>query len=83
MRVDFSTAVNLALRDTVLLTSDGVLDNLYANEIVEIIRKGPLQVAADRLIKATLARMINDTGAEPSKPDDATIVLYRRTAKRA
>jgi len=78
MRVDFSTAVDLALRDTVLLTSDGVLDNLYINEIVEIIRKGPLPQAADRLIEATRDRMINGKGAEPSKPDDATIMLYRR-----
>jgi PPM family protein phosphatase len=83
MRVDFSTAIDLALRDTVLLTSDGVLDNLYVDEIVEIIRKGPLASAADRLIEATRDRMINGKGSKPSKPDDATIVLYRRVAKKA
>jgi serine/threonine protein phosphatase PrpC len=82
MRVDFSTAVDLALRDTVLLTSDGVLDNLFVDEIVEIIRKGPLDRAADRLIDATRDRMINGKGSQPSKPDDATIVLYRRKASR-
>lgn len=82
MRVDFSTAVDLALRDTVLLTSDGVLDNLYVDEIVEIIRKGPLDRAADRLIDATRDRMVNGKGSKPSKPDDATIVLYRRKASR-
>jgi serine/threonine protein phosphatase PrpC len=83
MRVDFSTAVDLGLRDTVLLTSDGVLDNLYVDEVVEIIRKGPLSVAADRLIEATRDRMINGQASKPSKPDDATIVLYRRKAKRS
>jgi serine/threonine protein phosphatase PrpC len=83
MRVDFSTAVNLALRDTVLLSSDGVLDNLYLDEIVEIIRKGPLPKAADRLIEATRDRMINGKGKQPSKPDDATLILYRRKKKPA
>lgn len=83
MRVDFSTAIDLALRDTVLLTSDGVLDNLYVDEIVEIIRKGPLAVAADRLIEATRDRMIKGKGSKPSKPDDATIVLYRRKTKKS
>jgi protein phosphatase len=78
MRVDVSTAISLAPFDTVLLTSDGVLDNLYIDEIVEIIRMGPIALAADRLLQATRARMEKQKGTEPSKPDDATIVLYRR-----
>lgn len=78
MRVDISTAIELAPRDTVLLTSDGVLDNLYVDEIVELIRIGPLGKAADRLVAATRRRMLNDKGSGPSKPDDLTIVLYRR-----
>lgn len=82
MRVDISSSIELALRDTVLLTSDGVLDNLYVDEIVEIIRAGPLPRAADRLIEATRERMANSKGTEPSKPDDATIVLYRRRRRR-
>jgi serine/threonine protein phosphatase PrpC len=78
MRVDISAPVAIAPRDTVLLTTDGVLDNLYLDEIVDIIRVGPLAVAADRLIAAAQARMMLVAEAEPSKPDDATIVLYRR-----
>ena len=54
-------------------------NRLLIDEIVEIIRKGSLAKAADRLIAATRDRMINGKGKEPSKPDDATIVLYRRT----
>lgn len=83
MRVDISSGLDLALRDTVLLTSDGVLDNLYLDEIVQIIRAGPLRRAADRLIEAARDRMANSKGPDPSKPDDATIILYRRRgAKR-
>jgi len=78
MRVDISTAIDLALNDTVLLVSDGVLDNLFVDEIIEIVRKGPLPVAADRLIAAARKRMAEEKGSKPSKPDDATLVLYRR-----
>jgi len=78
MRVDVSTAIDLALRDTVLLTSDGVLDNLYVDEIVELIRVGPLDKAADRLVAAARERMLSEKEGGPSKPDDLTIVLYRR-----
>jgi PPM family protein phosphatase len=82
MRVDISSSLNLALRDTVLLTSDGVLDNLYLDEIVAIIRAGPVERAADRLIEAARERMSNSKGTDPSKPDDATIILYRRRQTR-
>lgn len=78
MRVDVSTAIELALRDTVLLTSDGVLDNLYIDEIVELIRMGPVDRAADRLVEATRERMAAGEGSDPSKPDDTTVILYRR-----
>jgi protein phosphatase len=78
MRVDVSTAITLAPLDTVLLTSDGVLDNLYIDEIVAIIRSGPLARAADRLLEAARARMETRKGNDPSKPDDVTILLYRR-----
>jgi serine/threonine protein phosphatase PrpC len=83
MRVDVSTAIRLAPFDTVLLTSDGVLDNLYVDEIVNLIRVGPLARAADNLVTAARARMTNRSGSDPSKPDDLTVVLYRRrTGKR-
>jgi serine/threonine protein phosphatase PrpC len=82
MRVDVSSGIDVAPRDTVLLTSDGVLDNLYVDEIIEIIRIGPLGQAADKLIAAARERMLAAGGTAPSKPDDATIVLYRRPRRR-
>ncbi len=78
MRVDIGTPMELSVRDTVLLATDGLLDNLYGDEIVEIIRKGSLPAAADRLVDAARERMqLEDPGDTPSKPDDVTIVLYR------
>ncbi|MEE8308543.1 MAG: protein phosphatase 2C domain-containing protein [Gammaproteobacteria bacterium] len=77
MRIEVGTAVRLAQRDTVLLASDGLLDNLRLDEMVEVIRKGPLAVAADRLVELAAQRMAGSDLGDPSKPDDLTIVLYR------
>ncbi len=77
MRVEVGTAVQLAARDTVLLATDGLLDNLYIDEIVDIIRRGPLPRAADRLVEKARLRMGGEAKDQPSKPDDLTIVLFR------
>lgn len=78
MRVDIGARMPLSPLDTVLLATDGLLDNLYIDEIVEIIRKGSLPAAADRLVDAARERMrLEDPGNMPSKPDDVTIILYR------
>lgn len=83
MRVEMGGSLKLAVRDTVLLASDGLLDNLFVDEIVEIVRKGPLSAAADRLMEKASARMLDGASKQPSKPDDLTVVLYRpRPPKR-
>jgi len=77
MRVEIGGAVKLAVRDTVLLATDGLLDNLFADEIVDIIRIGPIAAAADRLVEKALKRMRTNGSGQPSKPDDLTIILFR------
>jgi PPM family protein phosphatase len=78
MRVEVGPALQLAVRDTVLLASDGLFDNLYIDEIVNTIRSGPLVAAADRLVERVQARMQGEDAAhQPCKPDDLTIVLFR------
>jgi serine/threonine protein phosphatase PrpC len=78
MRVEVGPALQLAVRDTVLLASDGLFDNLYIDEIVATIRSGPLAAAADRLVARAHARMQGEGAADqPCKPDDLTIVLFR------
>ena len=78
MRVEIGPALDLAPHDTVLLASDGLFDNLFFDEIVELVRMGPLAPAADRLVAAARERM-SAAGADgrPCKPDDLTIILFR------
>lgn len=83
MRVEVGPTLQLAVRDTVLLASDGLFDNLFIDEIIDTIRKGPLPAAADRLVERARERMSGQGPAEhPCKPDDLTIVLYRPQATR-
>ena len=83
MRIEVGAPTRIDARDTVLLASDGLMDNLFIDEILEVVRKGPLPDAADELMKRASGRMANDAGGKPSKPDDLTVVLFRRrSAKR-
>jgi serine/threonine protein phosphatase PrpC len=61
-----------------MLATDGVLDNLYVDEIVELIRCGSLSKAADALAARARKRMYEPKLDRPSKPDDLTFILFRR-----
>jgi protein phosphatase len=83
MRVEIGPSLQLAKRDTVLLASDGLFDNLFIDEIVDSIRVGPLKEAADRLVERVRSRMQGEgTSDQPCKPDDLTVVLFRPRPKR-
>lgn len=81
MRIEIGTPAHLDRFDTVLLSSDGLLDNLYIDEIVASIRAGTLAHAADELVRLALARMEGGRKG-PSKPDDFTVILYRLPRRR-
>jgi serine/threonine protein phosphatase PrpC len=78
MRIEIGAALRIAKRDTLILASDGLFDNLYLDEIVELIRKGDLQSSARQLVELTRARMNTTQSELPSHPDDLTFILYRR-----
>jgi serine/threonine protein phosphatase PrpC len=82
MRIEVSAPIELAAHDTVVLASDGLLDNLYMSEIVETARCGPLPEKADKLAAMAAERMSTQDEKLPSKPDDLSIVLYRRNYKK-
>lgn len=82
MRIDIGPTFTLRPRDTVGLGSDGLFDNLRLEEIVDIVRKGPLDAAAQSLVDAVRRRMQGTESNHPTKPDDATFILYRPHSKR-
>ncbi|MGD2108451.1 MAG: protein phosphatase 2C domain-containing protein [Phycisphaerae bacterium] len=78
MRIEVGPRVALRPRDTLILATDGLFDNLGVPEIVELIRKGPLETACTQLRDACRDRMLNPQPDQPSKPDDTALVLFRR-----
>jgi len=80
MSVDVGPELPLAPRDTVLIASDGLSDNLRLQEIVDRIRVGPLEEVCYSLASYAKKRMSSQTAGVPSKPDDLTFVLYRPQA---
>ncbi len=82
MHVELGPPLRLAPRDTVVIGSDGLFDNLYVGEVVELVRAGPLQVAAARLLDACRQRMQSESTTHPHKPDDLAFILYRRNSQR-
>ena len=80
MRIDVGPTLKLARRDTVLLATDGLFDNLYNDEIVGLARKGPIEKAAGALATEAQARMLDAAKGLPSKPDDLSVILFRRLA---
>ncbi|MCB9849556.1 MAG: serine/threonine-protein phosphatase [Phycisphaerales bacterium] len=77
MRIEIGPPVKLKVRDTLLLATDGLTDNLSTPEIVEHIRKGALAKAAQSLRESCHKRMLTPESDHPCKPDDMTFMLYR------
>lgn len=82
MRIEIGPSVELAARDTVLIASDGLFDNLHIPEIVELARKGRLSGCAQQLADQASRRMRESTNGTPSKPDDLTLLLFRLATTR-
>lgn len=78
MRIDVGAAVDLDLRDTILLASDGLMDNVHVEEMIEIVRKGPLADAVQKVVELANQRMKNVKDGQPSKPDDLSLILFRK-----
>jgi serine/threonine protein phosphatase PrpC len=77
MRIEVGSAIALAPRDTLLLASDGLSDNLHMPEIVECVRKGPLVEVTRELARNARERMESGESGNPSKPDDLTFAIFR------
>jgi serine/threonine protein phosphatase PrpC len=83
MRIEIGPPLTLAARDTIVLGSDGLFDNLHVEEVVQLVRKGPLEKAARALADLARLRLLQPEEGHPSKADDLTFIIYRPAAKRS
>ena len=81
MRIDVGPRTRVAARDTLVMGSDGLFDNVTMEEVVALVTQGPLDVAAETLVALARRRMEMPAMDEPSKPDDLTLILYRQRGR--
>lgn len=78
MRIEIGPAISMARYDTLLLATDGLVDNVLPGEAVAHLRSGPLIAGAEALARLARERMNEAAPGVPSKPDDCTFLAFRR-----
>lgn len=78
MRIEIGSAIPLAPHDTVVVCSDGLVDNLQFEEISAGLRQGRLDRMLQKLADTAVRRMTESEPGRPSKPDDLSLIAYRR-----
>ena len=78
MRIDMGPGVELRPRDTVLVASAGLTDNVHLDAILEHVRRGPLPGSARDVAGLARRRMLRSDTQQPSKPDDLSLILFRK-----
>lgn len=80
MSVEVGLPFTLAAKDTLVVASDGLFDNLSLQEVIDGARTGPIDAGTAALTDLALRRMAAgtcNTADAPSKPDDLTVLLHR------
>jgi len=80
MRIDVGPRIQLQVRDTILVGSDGLFDNVLITEAIDSIRRGSIEQSARRLATLCRTRMAAHDAEHPSKPDDLSFIIYRPAA---
>ncbi len=89
MKIDVGPTVALAPLDTVVLGSDGLWDNLHFDEVIDLLRAGPLVEGVEATCNLARSRMGllagelpsagRSSDEEPGKPDDLTVIAFRQS----
>ncbi len=81
MRIELGPTLKMAPRDTLVLCSDGLSDNVTTDEIVTTLRTGDLLASTTALVSLARQRMQADGAMSvehATKPDDLTVIVIRR-----
>jgi serine/threonine protein phosphatase PrpC len=82
MHVEVGSVRKVSSRDGLLVASDGVLDNLLMDEIVNLLRTGSAAIAATRIGALAWERMQTPQEGRPHKPDDMTLIVFSQRRGR-
>jgi serine/threonine protein phosphatase PrpC len=78
LRIEIGPVIKLAPRDSVIVASDGLFDNMLSEEIIQQVRCGDLLTSANALASLCNTRMQGDPrDATSGHPDDLSFILFR------
>jgi len=77
MQITIGSFIELTPSDTLLLSSDALSDNLYEDEICELIRKGSLLKGVNKLIEDCKNNMQEPLPDRLCHPDDLSLICFR------
>ena len=83
MHIEIGPTRPLAPRDTVIVGTDGLFDNLHLEEVIEHGRIGNPTDRVAALVTLASARMVGSEDALPGKPDDITVLMYAPSSPKA
>ncbi|MGB7325644.1 MAG: protein phosphatase 2C domain-containing protein [Rubripirellula sp.] len=76
MHIEIGPARTLAAKDTVIVGSDGLFDNLHVREVIDMARSGKPIRRITSLADLATRRMTDPSDGQPGKPDDLAILIY-------
>jgi len=81
MSISVGPCLKPTARDTLVICSDGLSDNVNTDEMAEVIRTGPLQSVCTEVVELARQRMLqaDEVMDVTGKPDDLTILACRPT----
>jgi PPM family protein phosphatase len=77
MHINIGPLIEISTFDTLILSSDAVSDNLYEDEICELIREDSLLEGINRLINNCKHNMHEPLPDRRCHPDDLTLISFR------
>ncbi|MEM9826613.1 MAG: protein phosphatase 2C domain-containing protein [Planctomycetota bacterium] len=75
MHIELGPPIPLAPRDTLLVATDGLFDNLHLSEITALACRGTALQRCKRLVALAEQRMRMGDENQPGKPDDLALLL--------
>ncbi len=81
MHIEVGPTRQLAPRDTIIVGSDGLYDNLHLDEVIQHGRSGKLRRRIDAMAELATKRMIQDVDGQPGKPDDLSVLIFTPSAQ--
>ena len=83
MHIEIGSPIELAKRDTIIVSSDGLTDNMFVKNIVNQIKSGDVVSSVSELA-ATCRKNMVSTSKKDRLPhaDDLTVLIYRSKESR-